>query len=240
MTIAACADPDLIVVSKSIVGDPIVGSGNTKSATLHDGDTVSFALSVKNVGGETVAVDIADPFSTYLTGTVDEDTNPDGLPTWTRTGPTGIVTTGVGDIAETGTSLDAGQSVTWLVEAIFTLGEGGAPCLSLIVNVLTVTLPGPNCCGENEIYDWAKIINADGARRKLDPTEGWTAMEALKYLLEGVSLPDKVVIANFVNNNCGTLADLISGTVGGDGPAVAILDAFGDPTGLFAETSIGS
>lgn len=235
MTISACADPDLIVVSKSIVGDPIVGSGNVKSAALSDGDAVKFAISVKNVGGESVTVDISDAFDSVFTGEVDVETNPDGLPTWTRTGPTGAITTGVGPIIDSDVVLASGQSVTYLVEATFS----PEPCTSIVVNVVTVTLPGPNCCGENEVYDWAKVVNAAGPKAKLDPTDGWTAMEVLLYLLEGVALPDKVRIAKFING-CNTLADLINASGGaGDGVGVPILDALGQPTGLFAETSAG-
>lgn len=233
MPIAACADPDLIVVSKSIVGDAF-GAAGGKSTTLSDGDPVVFAISVRNVGGASVAVTITDTFDEVFTG-LDEDDEPIATPTWTRTGPTGTVTTGSGNISSTVT-IGAGQRVTYLVNAIYSPTD----CTSLTVNFVSVLLPGDNCCGENEVYDWAKVINADGPRRKLDPTEGWTAMEALFHLLEGVALSDKVVIAKFVNE-CGTLADIIGADgSAGDGVAVALLDAFGDPTGLYAETSPGS
>jgi len=223
MPIAACADPDLIVVSKSIVGDAF-GAAGGKSGTFVEDDVITFAISVRNVGGASVSVTITDVFDAVFTDVE-----------WTRTGPTGTVTTGSGDISST-VSIGAGQRVTYLVTTTY----APTACTSLTVNVVSVLLPGDNCCGENEVYDWAKVTNGDGPRRKLDPADGFTAMEALVYLLEGASLPDKVVIAKFVNE-CGSLADLI-GSDGspGDGAAVAILDAFGDPTGLFAETSIGS
>ena len=93
------------------------------------------------------------------------------------------------------------------------------------------------CCDSDVVYDWAKVVNAAGPRAKVDATKGWTAMEALLYLLEGVDLPAKVKLDKFINS-CGTLADFIGN--GGDGVAVEILDAFGDGTGLYAETSAGS
>lgn len=232
--IAACADSSLIVVTKTIVGSPFTGGGG-QSATLQSGDPVTFAIAVKNVGGEAIVVDISDVFNPVFTGMDGED--PTEVPSWTRTGPTGTVTTGTGDITESAVSIGAGLQITYLVEAVYS----PAACTSVTVNVVTVTLPGDNCCHEDEVYAWAKVKNgtAGAPKAKLDATEGFTAMEALTYLLEGASLPAKVAIAEFVNN-CGTFATLI-GEGGGvaDGPAVAILDAFGVPTGLFGETSIG-
>lgn len=238
MPIAACSDPALITVTKTIVANALTGLGGGQSVTLSDEDTVQFAIVVKNVGGETIEVDVADPFDDVFTGTVDVEDNPDGLPTWTRTDVDGVTTeTGVGSIAETGITLAAGEQVSWLVEAIFS----PSACTSLTTNVVTVTLPGDNCCHENEVYAWANVINADGPRIKLDATEGFTAMEALFHLFEGADFNSKVRLAKFVNE-CGTMADFINGEGGGagDGVAVAILDAFGDPTGLYAETSPGS
>lgn len=235
MPVAACADPAVLRVSKTIVGVGANGA-NAKEVTLSDEDTVTFAISVTNVGGKTVLTDIVDSFDTVFTGTVDVEDNPDGLVTWTRTGPTGTVTTGVGDISETNTSIAAGQSVTYLVEAIYS----PTACTSLTVNVVTATKPGDNCCHEDEVSDWAKVYNADGPSVKLDPTEGFTAMEVLYHFIENAALADKVAIAKFINA-CGTLADVVGadGTPG-DGVAVPILDVFGDPTGLYAETSAGS
>jgi hypothetical protein len=227
--VAACADPARIRVTKSIVGDPLTGSGNLQSVTASEDDAITFAIVVENVGGESISVDVADTFDSVFIGEGTDD-----AVTWTRTNPNASTTTGEGNIAHTVT-LAAGEKVSWLVETQY----APTACTSLTVNIVSVVLDAEACCDEGTVYAWAKVYNADGPRPKVDPTEGWTAMEALFFLLEGASLADKVIIGKFING-CGTLADLIgaSGT-GGDGVGVAINDVFGDPTGLYAETTPG-
>lgn len=225
MTIAACSDPARIIVTKSVVGGPFSGSAPQKEITLSDGDDVTFAIAIKNVGGATETVDITDEFDEAFDAV-----------TWTRTAPNGSTTTGSGNISSTGVSIPAGGQVTYLVEATFT----PAACTPHVINVASAriaSLAQGACCDSNVVYDWAKVVNAAGPRAKVDATKGWTAMEALLYLLEGVDLPAKVKLDKFINS-CGTLADFIGN--GGDGVAVEILDAFGDGTGLYAETSAGS
>lgn len=227
--VAACADPARIRVTKSIVGDPLTGSGNLQSVTASEDDAITFAIVVENVGGESISVDVADNFDSVFIGSGTDD-----AVTWTRTNPNASTTTGEGDIAHTVT-LAAGQKVSWLVETQY----APTPCTSLTVNIVSVVLDAEACCDEGTVYAWAKVYNAAGPKPKVDPTEGWTAMEALFFLLEGASLADKVVIGKFING-CGTLADLIGASgSGGDGVGVAINDVFGDPTGLYAETSPG-
>lgn len=226
MTIAACATTPGLRVSKSIVGDPLAGGGNSDHSTQSDGDHVTFAIAVENLGGASINVDITDTFDTVF-----------ATPTWTRTGPTGTVTTGSGNITESNVAIGAGLRITYLVEVVYT----PTACTSLSVNVVKADLHGDaSCCDEDAAYAWAKVTNSSGPRVKLDPTGGWQAMEVLYYLLEGpVSLPDKVKIANFINA-CGSLGSLLGGEGGvGDGVATEILDTFGGHTGLFAETSAG-
>jgi hypothetical protein len=229
--IAACADPARIHVTKIIAGDPFNLSTGGQEVTLVDGDPVTFAITVKNTGGESAQVDIVDVFPSVFTGV-----------TWTRTGQTGTVTTGSGNISNLNQVLASGQQITYLAEATY---EPEA-CTSITVNVVTATLDGEDpvpCCGPTRITAWAKVTNGTpGApKAKIDPTKGITALELLTYLVEGTDIVDKVKIANFVNE-CNTFADVIDGLGGGtaDGVAVAILDAFGDPTGLYGETTPGS
>ena len=224
MAITACGDPAQIIVTKSIVTGAF-NCTNAKGITATFGDEITFAIAVKNTGGASATVTVADVFPAQFTDI-----------TWTRTAPNGAVSTGAGNINDDHVDIAAGESLTFLVETTYEPG----PCHSLSVNVAMVITGSVTCCGQGIISDWAKVRNADGPRPKLDPTEGWTAMEVLLYLLEGVDLFDRAVIADFINNGCGTLATLISGGGGaGDGIATPILDAFGQPTGLFAETSTG-
>lgn len=224
MAITACGDPAQIIVTKTIVTGAF-NCTNAKEITATAGDEITFAIAVKNTGGASATVTVADVFPPQFTDI-----------TWTRTGPGGTVSTGAGNIVDNDVVIAAGKSLTFLVETTYE----PEPCASLSVNVVTVTTDPAACCGQGTISDWAKVRNADGPRPKLDPTEGWTAMEVLLYLLEGVDLFDRAVIADFINNGCGTLATLINGGVGpGDGIATPILDAFAQPTGLFAETTTG-
>lgn len=224
MAITACGDPAQIIVTKTIVTGAF-NCTNAKEITAAAGDDITFAIEVKNTGGASATVTVADVFPPQFTDI-----------TWTRTAPLGAVSTGAGNIVDSDVVIAAGKSLTFLVETTYEPG----PCDSLSVNVVTVTPAPAACCGQGAISDWAKVRNAEGPRPKLDPTEGWTAMEVLLYLLEGVDLPNRAVIANFINNGCGTLATLINATAGaGDGIATPILDAFGQPTGLFAETTTG-
>lgn len=222
MAITACGDPAQIIVTKTIVTGAF-DCTNAKGITATAGDAITFAIAVQNTGGASATVNVADVFPAQFTDI-----------TWTRTAPNGGVSTGAGNIVDNNVVIAAGESLTFLVETTYE----PEPCDSLSVNVVTVTPDPAACCGQGTISDWAKVRNADGPRPKLDPTEGWTAMEVLLYLLEGVDLPDRVAIANFINNDCGTLATLISAGAG-DGIATPILDAFGQPTGLFAETTTG-
>lgn len=228
MATTACADPGAIRVTKVLGAcDPFSATpSQAKVGTYTSGDTVTFAVAVANIGGETVVVDIEDTVPAVFDDVA-----------WTRTGPTGTVTTGTGSIDETGVSLAAGKRVTFLVTATFT----PEPCTSLVTNVVRVTPDDPafGCCGpEGVIEDYAQVINADGPTPKLDPARGWTAMEALYHLVENLSLADRVTLADFVNG-CGTLAT-VTVAAAGDGVAVEILDAEGEGTGLYAETTPGA
>lgn len=225
----ACEDPAAISVCKTIACDPFDKSNDLGGETiLQTGDSVTFAVEVRNGGGVDATVDIEDLVPTGLTAV-----------TWTKTDPADVVTTGAGDISETGVLLPAGGRIRYLIEATFSPDT----CQPFVINVVKVTLGAGGCCGEDAIFDYAKIVNGDpgAAKAKLDPTVGFNAMEVLTYLIESLSFEQKVTVAEFVNG-CGTLAEVISGSGGGgggDGLAVAILDTFGNPTGLYGETSPG-
>lgn len=232
MPIAACEPLQSIRVTKSIVGNPLTGGGNLSETTLSTGDAVSFAIVVQNTapsGGPTVAVDVTDVFDADFTEV-----------TWTRTNPNASTTPGTGNISSTNVSLTAGQQVSWLVEATYQ----PADCTPLTVNVVKVQENGSDaCCDSDAVYSAVKIHNGGwtGSGKVFDPTEGWTAMEVLTHLFEGLSVPldDRVTIAKFLNT-CGNLADLITGaSLGGDGVAVELTDAFGEGLDLFAEQSAG-
>lgn len=234
--IAACEAVPGIRVTKQIVADPLLGGGAVDSITASENDTVRFLIVVENVGGESVAVNVTDTFSEYLTGVFEE--SPIESPTWTRTNANDTTTTGSGDIEMTNLTLAAGERVSWLVDAVFSPD----PCTSLVTNVVTVRpYESEACCDDDVIEAAAQVFNAEGPRPKLDPVAGFTAMEVLYHLFEAasISLSDKAQIADFINN-CGTLADLLGGGgSSGDGPAVELTDAFGEGLDLFAETSVG-
>lgn len=227
--VAACANEPALRVTKSIVTDPLLGGGNVQKITASAEDAVTFAIVVENTSDTTITnVDIVDTFHAAFTDV-----------TWSRTGPNvGAPTTGSGDISLANQTLDAGEKITWLVETVF----DPAACVAQVDNIVSVTTADtPGCCDEHVLYAHAQVRNADGPRVKLDPAQGWTSMEALYYLLEAVSLPDAVALADLVNNECGSFADMIGGAGAGDGVAEQLNDAFGDPiANAFVETTAGS
>ena len=232
----ACAPSPALRVTKSIVTDPLTGGGNLQKITAADEDVITFAIVVEHVGptgSGTVNFDVTDTFDPVFTGEVGVG-NPDGLPTWTRTNANNTTTTGVGNISGS-FSLTPGQRISWLVEAIFS----PAACTTLVTNVVTVSTDPESCCGETDLHAAAQVLLA-GTTPKVDPLEGWTAMELLYYLVESIDLPSRVNVANFINA-CQNLGDIIGfDGEGGDGVAQPILDALGDPTGLYGETSPGN
>jgi hypothetical protein len=232
----ACAPNPALRVTKSIVTDPLTGGGNLQKVTAVDEDEITFAIVVEHVGpvgSGSVSFDVTDTFDPVFTGTYDLEDNPDSLPVWTRTNANDTTTPGVGNITGTYT-LTPGQRISWLVDTIFS----PAACTTLVTNVVTVSTEA-SCCGETDLHAAAQVLLA-GTTPKVDPLVGWTAMELLYYLVESIGLPSRVNVANFINS-CQNLGDIIGfDGEGGDGVALPILDALGDPTGLYGETSPGN